>query len=181
MRQRWRRARPTRLAAIDRHRRPLPTPVTQDNAHLTEQRKTRHEVGSEAFLAAKRVSEQFSRVHWQANEFRSSQNALCAPWGPFSGEYETFKGSTSIDSVVKTTESHASQDWRALSFRNHYSETRLTAIGDPGTTPKLDSLPTGPSGLLRNSICCQHDPRGRWASRPRPPPSQFLTSTRARL
>ena len=83
-------------------------------------------------------------MRWQANEFRSSQSAPCAPWGPFPGESETFKGSVSIDSVVKTTESHASQDWTALSFRNHYSETRLAALGTPGTTPKLDSLPSGP-------------------------------------
>ena len=29
-------------------------------------------------------------------------------------------------------------------FRNHYSETRFAAIGDPETTPKLDLLPARP-------------------------------------
>ena len=32
----------------------------------------------------------------------------------------------------------------ASRFRNHYSETRFAAIGDPETTPKLDLLPARP-------------------------------------
>lgn len=94
-------------------------------------------------------------MRWQAKEFRSSQSAPCAPWGPFPGESEAFKGSVSIDSVVKTTESHASQDWTALSFRNHYSETRLAASGDPRTTPKRVLLPASQPALLPNAFCCQ--------------------------
>ena len=57
-------------------------------------------VGSKAFLATERVSVQFSRAHWQANEFRCSQNAPRAPQGPFMRGYGTLKRTLVSYSVV---------------------------------------------------------------------------------
>ena len=70
------------------------------------------------------------------------------------------KEAFAIYSVVLTTEFVARQSRAALSFRNHYSETRFAARGDHGTTPKLNFLPAGDewsfsfalfrSGLIRS-------------------------------
>ena len=96
------------------------------------------------FLADKRVSVQFSRTYWQTNEFRSSRNTPCASHGTFLEEYEASNGTFLTHSVVLTTELRAVQGWMASRFRNHYSETRFAAIGDPETTPKRDLLPARP-------------------------------------
>ena len=103
------------------------------------------QVGSGVFLAGKRVSVQFSRPYWQTNEFRSSRNAPRTPRDPFLEECEASNGTLSTDSVALTTKFRATQVWAVSTFRNHYSETRFAAIGPPR--------------LLRNPICCQHDPR----------------------
>ena len=56
------------------------------------------------------------------------------------------------------------QGWMASCFRNHYSETRFAAIGDPETTPKLDLLPVRP-GKANEKV-----PPNRSPSRPVPKP-----------
>ena len=60
--------------------------------------------GAGAFLAAKRVSVQFSRTYWQTNEFRSSRNTPCASHGTFLEEYGASNGTSLTHSVVFTTE-----------------------------------------------------------------------------
>ena len=81
-------------------------------------------------------------MRWQTNEFRSSQNVSRAPYSPFLAESEASKGALVAHSVVLTTEFCVTHSQSALSFRNHYSETRFAARGDPETTPKLDLLPS---------------------------------------
>lgn len=75
-------------------------------------RKMRKSVGASfrlcgPFLAGKRVSVQFSRPYWQANEFRCSQNITRVSYGPFLEEYETSNGTFHIHSVVLTTKFRA--------------------------------------------------------------------------
>ena len=117
-------------------------------ARLVGWRKARRRSVLGPFLAAKRVSVQFSRAHWQANEFRSSRSAPRAPHWTFLEEYEALNGMFLTHSVVFTTEFRATQGWAAFCFRNHYSETRFAAIGDPETTPKLDLLPARPQETM---------------------------------
>ena len=133
-------------------------------------------------MAAKRVSVQFSRAYWQTNEFRSSRNAPCALRGPFLRGHAALKRALATYTVVLATDFPDSSNRAALSFGNHYSETRFAANGGLGTTPKLDLLPArpqrdgekipdGPSragfltptreGPQRGTTCSLSSPRGR--------------------
>ena len=100
-------------------------------------------------------------MRWQANKFRSSQNASRVLHSPFPAGYKTLKGTFVAHSVVLTTEFHTSQSW---------APPRSEII-----TPKLVSLPRGALRVLRNSICCQSDPRETLNKSPLGPESVFST------
>ena len=76
------------------------------------------------------------------------------------------KGTFAIYSVVLTTEFVTIQSRAALSFGDHYSETRFAARGTLGTTPKLNFLPVGDE--LHPSLCVIRGPCAPWRTEPVP-------------
>ena len=87
---------------------------------------------SPGFLAGKRVSVQFSRTHWQTNEFRSSRNTPRAPPWLLSGGLWGLKRDV---------------PHKLCCFYN-----RIPSHAGPDGFPFQESL-------LRNSFCCHWGPR----------------------